>query len=111
MRRITWVKAALKDFKRFPVPVQDQVMFALRVAANGEKADMAKPMKGLGAGVFEIAIRHRGNAFRSVYALQLDEEVWVLHAFQKKSKTGIATPEPEIDRIRERIRRLKELLA
>jgi len=52
MRRITWVKAALKDFETFPGPVRDRVMFALRVAAQGEMADTAKPMKGLGAGVF-----------------------------------------------------------
>jgi len=85
-------------------------MFALRIAARGEKADTAKPMKGLGAGVFEIAVRHRGDAFRAVYALQLDEDIWVLHAFGKKSKTGIKTPWREIDLIRERIKRVKERL-
>ena len=50
-------------------------MFALRIAAQGEKADTAKPKRGLGAGVFEIAVRHRGDAFRTVYALQLDEDL------------------------------------
>jgi len=100
----------LKDFETFPGPVQDRVVFALRIAARGEKADTAKPMKGLGAGVFEIAIRHRSDAFRAVYALQLDEDIWVLHAFGKKSKTGIRTPRREIDLIRERIRRVKEQL-
>jgi phage-related protein len=86
-------------------------MFALRVGAQGEKADIAKPMKRLGAGVFEIAARHRGDAFRTVYAVQLDEDVWVLHAFGKKSKTGIKTPRHEIDLIRERIKRVKEQLS
>ena len=104
------MKGALKDFETFPSPVQDRVMFALRIAARGEKADTAKPMKGLGAGVFEIAVRHRGDAFRAVYALQLDEDIWVLHAFGKKSKTGIKTPWREIDLIRERIKRVKERL-
>ena len=85
-------------------------MFALRMAAQGEKADAAKPMKGLGAGVFEIAVRHRGDAFRTVYAVQLDEDIWVLHAFGKKSKAGIKTPKHEIDLIRERIRRVRERL-
>jgi phage-related protein len=80
------------------------------VAANGEKADAAKPMKGLGPGVFEIALRHRGDAFRAVYAVQLDPDVWVLHAFQKKSKSGMKTPTQEIDLIHERIKRLKEQL-
>ena len=87
------MKAALKDFGEFPEAIQDQIMFALRVAAHGEKADPAKPMKGLGSGVFEIALRHRGDAFRAVYAVQLDEDLWVLHAFQKKSKIGIKTPQ------------------
>ena len=86
-------------------------MFALRMAAEGEKADIAKPMKGLGAGVLEIAMRYRGDAYRTVYALQLDEDVWVLHAFRKKSKTGIKTPRQEIDLIRERIRRITEQLS
>jgi phage-related protein len=108
MRRITWVAGALKDFKSFPGPVQDRVMFALRVAARGEKADIAKPMKGLGAGVFEIAVRHRGDAYRTVYAVQLGDDIWVLHAFRKKSMAGIKTPRQEIDLIRERIRRVKE---
>jgi phage-related protein len=85
-------------------------MFALRIAAQGEKADAAKPMKGLGAGVFEIAVRHRGDAFRTVYAVQLDEDIWVLHAFQKKSKSGVKTPRHEIDLIRERIKRIMEQL-
>jgi phage-related protein len=110
MRRITWVRGALRDFATFPGPVQDRVMFALRMAAQGEKADAAKPMKGLGPGVFEIAVRHRGDAFRTVYAVQLDEDIWVLHAFGKKSKTGIKTPRREIDLIRDRIKRITEQL-
>jgi phage-related protein len=110
MRRITWVRGALRDFATFPSPVQDRIMFALRVAAEGEKADSAKPMKGIGAGVFEIAVRHRSDAYRTVYAVQLDEDIWVLHAFRKKSKTGIKTPKHEIDVIRKRIKRVREQL-
>jgi len=110
IRRISWMKAALKDFGKFPETVQEQVTTALRLAARGEKADCAKPMKGLGAGVFEIALRHRTDAYRTVYAVQLDEDIWVVHAFQKKSKTGIKTPKPDIALVRERIKRLKEQL-
>ena len=55
-------------------------------------------------------MRHRGDAFRLVYAVQLDADIWVLHAFQKKSKSGIKTPRPDIELIQERIRRLKEQL-
>ena len=109
-RRISWLKGARRDFEAFPDDVRRDVVRALRLAAQGEKADTAKSMKGFGAGVFEIALRRRGDAFRAVYAVQLDADVWVLHAFQKKSKTGIKTPKPDIDLIHKRIKRLKEQL-
>ena len=67
-------------------------------------------MKGLGAGVFEIALPYRGNAFRVVYAVQLGEDLWVVHAFQKKSTQGIQTPKNEIDLMKDRLKRLKEML-
>jgi phage-related protein len=67
-------------------------------------------MKGLGSGVFEIALPHRGNAFRVVYAVQLGEDLWVIHAFQKKSVHGVKTPRHEIDLVKDRINRLKEML-
>ena len=67
-------------------------------------------MKGLGSGVIEIALPYRGNAFRVVYAVQLGEDLWVVHAFQKKSTQGIKTPQREIDSIRDRLKRLKEML-
>ncbi len=60
--------------------------------------------------MLELAFRHRGDAFRVVYAVQLGADVWVIHAFQKKSKTGIKTPKAEIDLIRQRLRRVKEML-
>src|SRR6266581_6084128 len=82
-RRIAWIKGALKDFQAFPVAVQEQMTTAVRLAAHGEKADRAKPMHGLGSGVFEIALPYRGNAYRAVYAVQMGEDVWVIHAFQK----------------------------
>ena len=73
--------------------------------------DIAKPLTGFGAGVMELALRHRGDAFRVVYALRIDADIWVIHAFQKKSKSGIKTPRQEIDLIHERLKRLKERLA
>jgi phage-related protein len=82
----------------------------LTIAAEGEKSDLAKPMHGLGSGVFEIAMPFRGDAFRVVYALQLAGEIWVVHAFQKKSTQGIKTPKREIDLIKDRLKRLKETL-
>ncbi|MEK7730579.1 MAG: type II toxin-antitoxin system RelE/ParE family toxin [Planctomycetota bacterium] len=109
-RRISWIKAARRDFEDFPQGAQDEVMDALTVAAEGRKADIAKPLKGFGSGMFEVALAWRGNAYRAVYAVQIAEDVWVVHAFQKKSKTGIKTPKPELDLIRQRLQRLKEML-
>jgi len=67
-------------------------------------------MKGLGAGVFEIALKYKTDAYRTVYALQLDDDIWVIHAFQKKAKSGIKTPKKETDLIKKRIKALKETL-
>ena len=77
------------------VPGRGQVDLSCRPddAAEGGKADIAKPMHGLGSGVFEIALPFRGDAFRVVYAVQLADEIWVVHAFQKKSTQGIKTPQ------------------
>jgi phage-related protein len=72
-------------------------------------ADIAKPMKGLDGGVYEIALPHRGDAYRAVYAVKLGNDLWVVHAFQKKSSQGIKTPQREIEVIRERLKRLKEM--
>jgi phage-related protein len=82
----------------------------LTIAAEGGKADVAKPLKGLGSGVFEIALPFRGDAFRVIYGVQIAEEIWVVHAFQKKSVRGVETPQREIDVVRQRLKRLKEAL-
>lgn len=107
-REIAWVKVAHKEFENFPAVVQRKMLYALTFAAEGQKADIAKPMKGLGSGVFEIALPYRGDAYRSVYALKIHDAIWVIHAFQKKAKKGIRTPQQEIDLIKDRIKRLKE---
>lgn len=109
-RPISWISAARKAFEAFPEGAQSICLNALSIAAEGGKADIAKPMKGMGSGVLEIALPYRGNAFRVVYTVQLGDELWVVHAFQKKSTQGIKTPLHEIDLIRDRIKRLKEML-
>ncbi len=109
-RNISWIKSAQRVVLRFPVTVQREIARALDIAAAGEKSDTAKPMKGMGAGVLEIVLRHRSDAFRAVYAVKIGDDVWVIHAFQKKSKTGIKTPKEETDVIRDRLKRLKEML-
>ena len=109
-RPISWVSAAHKEFDTFPEGAQSICLAALTIAAEGGKADIAKPMKGLGSGVFEIALPYRGNAFRVVYAVQIGAELWVVHAFQKKSTQGIKTPKHEIDVVAARVKRLREML-
>src|SRR5512144_474841 len=109
-RPLSWIKAARKDFETFPQGARLEIERALTIAAEGRKADIVKPMQGLGSGIFEVALRYKGEAYRVVYAVQLSAEIWVIHAFQKKSKTGIKTPKREIDLIRDRLKRLKEML-
>ena len=109
-RPISWIKAARREFDTFPESARSICLAALTIAAEGGKADLAKPMTGLGSGVFETALRHRGNAFRVVYAVQIGDDLWVVHAFQKKSTQGIKTPKHEIDLIRDRLKQLKEIL-
>ena len=109
-RPVSWLKAALKEFETFPGGARAICLTALTVAAEGGKADIAKPMLGLGSGVFEVALAFKDDAFRVVYAVQIGDDIWVVHAFQKKSTQGIKTPRREIDLIRERLKRLKEML-
>jgi phage-related protein len=109
-RPISWLKAARKDFERFPQGAKDECLNALSIAAEGCKAPVVKPMSGIGGGVFEIALPFRGDAFRVIYAVQVGVEIWVLHAFQKKSTQGVKTPRHEIDLVIDRLKRLKEML-
>ena len=83
---------------------------ALTILAEGRMPDIAKPLTGFGSGVMELALQHRGEAFRVVCALQIGDDIGVIHAFQKKSKTGIKTPRQDIDLIDERLKRLRERL-
>src|SRR5881296_3874032 len=109
-RPVSWIKAALREFATFPEGARTICLTALTIAAEGGKADIAKPMHGLGSGVFEIALPFRGDAFRVVYAVQFADDIWVVHAFQKKSTQGMKTPQREIDLVKDRLKRLKEML-
>lgn len=100
----------MKEFESFPESVKSTCLAALTIAAEGGKADIAKPMREMGSGVFEIARPYRGDAFRVVYAVQLGEDVWVVHAFQKKSTQGVKPLKRETDLISDRLKRLKEML-
>jgi phage-related protein len=109
-RPISWIRAAQREFEKFPEGARSICLAALTIAAEGGKADIVKPLQGMASGLFEVALRYRSDAFRVVYGVQSGAEIWVIHAFQKKSTQGIKTPQREVDLIRERLKRLKEML-
>lgn len=108
-KTISWVKAAWKEVETFPLDVQIDIRTALTIVAEGNIPDSAKPLKGLGSGVYEIVMRHQTDAYRAIYAVQIYNEIWVIHAFKKKSKSGIKSNKQDIDLIRDRIKRIKEM--
>ncbi|OZI59257.1 type II toxin-antitoxin system RelE/ParE family toxin [Bordetella genomosp. 4] len=103
-----WEGSSKRDFKEFPIEVQKDMGVALFVTQLGGTPESAKLWKGLGSGVYELVEDHRGDAFRAVYTVRIGDAVHVLHAFQKKSKSGIATPQPDVALIE---KRLKAVLA
>lgn len=104
-RAVCWIGSAKKDLRAFPADVQDVVGFALYTAQVGGIHPDAKVLKGFGgAGVLEIVEDFRGDTFRAVYTVRFPSAVYVLHAFQKKSKSGIKTPMEDMDLIRRRLR-------
>ena len=109
-RPVTWVGSSRRDLKRFPQPVRRNFGLAFYAAQRGETDPAAKPMKGFsGTRVMEIVDRHDTNTYRAVYTAQFDEAIYVLHAFEKKSKSGITTPKSEIDLIRRRLTEAERL--
>ena len=102
---LIWVGASRKDFMQFPDAVRSEMGYALFMAQCGGRHRRAKTLKGFGgAGVVEIIDDRRGDAFRAVYTVQFADRVYVLHAFQKKSKSGIATPAADVEAIKRRLR-------
>lgn len=104
MRPLLWVASSKRNYCEFPGKVQDNLGFELFLAQTGQHPPSAKPFKGFGSGVLELVEDHDGDTYRAVYAVRVEEAVYVLHAFQKKSKRGIATPKSDIDLIRRRLR-------
>ena len=103
-----WVGSSKDDLLDFPAPVRREIGNALGVAQFGGKHPTAKPWKGEGSGVLEIVENFDGDTYRAVYCVRFSRSVYVLHAFQKKSKRGIATPKAELDLIEQRLKRAKE---
>ena len=104
LKPVEWVGSSKEDLRGVPDDVQDHVGFALYHAQAGLKHRDAKPLKGIGAGVLEVVSRHDGDAYRAVYTVRFEAAVYVLHAFQKKAKKAIATPKPEIDLVKRRLK-------
>ena len=109
IKRVEWIGSSKKDLLSFPDEVQHDIGFALTVAQFGGTHDSAKPWKGLGPGVMEIVSNHDTNTYRSIYTVNIGNVIYVLHAFQKKSKSGIATPKEDIEVITVRHKRAVEL--
>jgi phage-related protein len=104
VKPVRWIGSSRKDVKSFPQPVRVEIGYALYAAQRGETDPAAKPLKGFGGrGVLEIVTDHRGDTWRSVYTVRFQSAVYVLHAFQKKSKNGISTPKKELELIRQRL--------
>jgi phage-related protein len=104
-RPLAWLGSSKKDLMALPVGVRKFFGHALDFAQRGEQHDAAKVLKGFGgAGVLEIVENDQRNTYRAVYSVKFEGAVFVLHVFQKKSKSGIATPKPDIDIIRERLK-------
>ncbi|MFZ0465535.1 MAG: type II toxin-antitoxin system RelE/ParE family toxin [Candidatus Acidiferrales bacterium] len=109
IKPVVWIGSTRADLASFPEHVQDAIGYALYIAQGGRKHAEAKPLRGFGGtGVLEIIEDHAGDAYRAVYTVRLAGRIYVLHVFQKKSKTGIKTPKPEIELIRSRLRRAEE---
>jgi phage-related protein len=104
MRPLLWVASSKRDYREFPPRVQDTLGFELFLAQTGQHPPSAKPLKGLGSGVVELIEDFDGDTYRAVYTVRFRDAVYVLHAFKKKSKRGIATPKGDIDLIKRRLK-------
>ena len=108
-RSVVWLGNSRKNILEFPEGARKLIGDELQFIQFGGMPKDAKPFKGVGSGVIEIAVKFDKDAYRCVQAVQLGEKIYVLHAFQKKSSTGIKTPQKEVDLIKQRYNEAKEL--
>lgn len=108
-RPLIWVGDSRETVRNFPEAVKSDFGVALYQAQLGGKHALSKPLRGIGPGILEVVSDYRGDTFRAVYTVRLMGRVYVLHAFQKKSKSGIATPQSEINLIKKRLKRAMEM--
>jgi phage-related protein len=104
LRPILWVASSKRDYREFPTAVQETMGFALYLVQTGQHPPSAKPLKGLGSGTIELIEDFDGDTYRTVYTVRFKEAVYVLHAFKKKSKRGIATPKGDVELIKRRLK-------
>lgn len=104
LRALLWVASSKRDYREFPERVQDNLGFELYLAQTGQHPPSAKPLKGVGSGTVELVEDFDGDTYRAVYTVRFREAVYVLHAFKKKSKRGIKTPQSDVDLIKRRLR-------
>jgi phage-related protein len=105
LKKVVWIGSSKKIVQEFPMEVRKGIGFALYQAQEGNKHIHAKPLKGFfGAGVLEIVEDFDGDTYRAIYTVKFEDFIYVIHAFQKKSKTGIKTPKQEIDLIKQRLK-------
>ena len=109
LKPVVWMADSLRVLRTFPKAVQQEMGYAVYLAQTGSKHLNAKPMKSFGPGVLEVISDHHGDTYRAIYTLRLAGKIYVLHAFQKKSKRGIATPRSELALIQQRLKRATEL--
>jgi phage-related protein len=111
IKLLMWVGSSKKDLMKMPNDVQDMFGFALHLAQSGQKHPDAKPLKGFGgAGVLEVVDNYKTDTYRAVYTVRYTNAVYVVHCFQKKSSQGIATPRPDMDLIKSRLKALDNLI-
>lgn len=104
LKPIEWVGSSKSDLRTFPEAVRSLIGFALYQAQVGLRHRDVKLLRGLGSDILEIVSRNDGDTFRAIYTVRFRGVVYMLHAFQKKSKRGRATPNPEIDLVRSRLK-------
>jgi phage-related protein len=107
MKDLTWLADSRSRVKSFPAGVQDDIGYALYAAQLGEMSVKARPLHGLGGSVMEIAAHDASGTYRAVYTVSIGKSIYVVHAFQKKSKSGIATPKSDMELIRQRLKQLR----
>ena len=111
LKPLRWLGSSKRDLHSLPGPVIDLFGFALFLAQDGRKHEQAKPLKGFGsAGVLEVVENWDRSTYRAVYTVRFEAAVFVLHVFQKKSKSGIETPKPDMDLIEARLKKATELM-